>query len=254
MPLSLTLNTNLTFSGEANNNFYKTRASYYFDDSDNYINLGTSAGAIFEGLNTVWSVRIVLKRDNVGVSNHWVFSNWKGSDNNRSMGMLFKTDNTFQVLFSSDGSSTSGSWTSTGTTADTNWHEFIITYNAGTVVVYKDGSAYAGTASTIPTTLFASTKALLIGGANAGTSLYDGYINQVQCTTDIITSGEATSLYNSGSPRLATDVIDNIEYDYVFDSDTWDGSNWTVIDGRGNENGTSSGMIAVDRDLNENPY
>jgi len=64
-----------------------------------------------------------------------------------------------------------------------------------------------------------------------------------------------TSLYNGGSPRITSDIVDNVELETIFDNDTFGGTDWTVIDDSINGNdGTSNSMNAIDRDCNENPY
>jgi hypothetical protein len=230
----------------------ETLSSYYFNGTNKYITLGNVLGGTIEGNNKVFSIGIVFRRLRTGAD--FIFSNWNTTGNQRSLIMNFSSTNTIKVQFSSDGAVPAGNWESTGTITDTNWHELILSYNNGVVTVHLDGNSYAGTSTTIPTTLFTSSADVLIGAINAGATTFNGWINQAFITNDVIPTNEALSMWNGGSPRRSIDVLDNIVSAYLFDDDTWDGSNWTVIDSIGSNNGTSVNMIAVDRDNNENPY
>lgn len=231
----------------------ETLCSYYFDRVNNYIDMMRGLDATMTGSNKVWSFRTVFRRTTTanGMS---LLSKWLTTGNQRAVAILILNTGNVKVFFSDDGNPTTGDWTSTGTLLDTNWHHLIIRYNNGVVTVRLDGADYAGTSTTIPTTVFNSTQSFLIGAQNSGTTgFFEGYINQMQVTSDIITDGEDVTLYNAGQPIKPNGVIDNMELNTLFDSDPWDGSNFTVINTAGT-NGVTSGMIAVDKDCNENPY
>lgn len=234
--------------------FNKTYCSYYYDGTNNYINLTNAFSPNIEGTNKVFSMRFVIRRLSAG-NNDWFFSNWQGTTNDRSMIVRFNSsDNKMDILLSSNGTGTSGNWKSDTAITDDNWHDIIFVYNQGVITVYKDGVEFTGTSTTIPTTIHAAVNTEAQLGAGAYASVYANvYINQFALTTDVITSQEVIDLYNDGSPRITSKVV-NCENEYIFDNDTWDGSDWAVIDSQGNINGVSSGMIAADRDCNENPY
>lgn len=242
------------FSGGKILSFNKTRCSYYFDGSTGYVNLTNAFSPNIEGVNKVFSMRFVIRRLAAG-GNDWFFSNWQGTTNDRSMVVRFNSsDNKMDILLSSNGTATSGNWKSDTAITDSNWHDIIFVYNQGVITVYKDGVEFTGTSTTIPTTIHAAVNTEAQLGAGAYASVYANvYVNQFALTTDVITSQEVTDLYNGGSPRITSEVV-NCENEYIFDNDTWNGSVWTVIDSQGNINGVSSGMIAADRDCNENPY
>ena len=229
--------------------FTETLCSYYFDGSNNYIDNGDILDGIINGANKTFGIRTVFKKLS---ATGWLFSQWTGTGNQKSMMVLFNAD-VLTIFFSSDGSTNSGTWTASSSLTDTDWHDLVINYVNGVVTVYLDSVAYAGTSSTIPTTLHNSTASILTGAINGGLSVYTGYTNQLQITSDEITALEAVSLWNGGSPRLGKDILDNVALNNIYDNDTWDGSNWAVINTEG-ANGATVNMIAVDHDCNENPY
>lgn len=227
--------------------------SYYFDRVNKYINMGNSLDGIINGANKTFSVRAVFRRTTTS-NGMALFSQWLTTGNQRGFQIQIQSTGEIKVLFSSTGSALTGFWLSTGTILDANWHHLVVRYVNGVVTVRLDGVDYTGTSTTIPTTIFLSTESLLYGSQNGGTSGFlEGYLNQVNVTSDFITNTEDVALYNGGSPRLATDLLDNISMNTIFDNDTWDGSNWAVINTVG-ANGTTVNMIAVDKDCNENPY
>ncbi len=236
--------------------FRKNFCSYYFNGTSALINLSNAFSPNIEGTNKVFSMRFVIKRMADG-NNDWFFSNWNGGTSNRSMIVRFNSsDNKLDLLFSSTGTTTSGNWKSTNTIAEDTWLDLVIVYNQGVVTVYKDGVVFAGTSTTIPTTIHSavSTDAELGGNSYSGGGIFSNtYINQFALTTDVVTALEAAALHNDGSPRITSDVV-GVENEYIFKNDIWNGSNWDVLDSQGNIDAVSVGMIAVDRDCNENPY
>lgn len=252
----LTPYRNNLFSGASGGSFSKTFCSYYFNGTSGYINLGNAFSPNIEGTNKVFSMRFVVKRMADG-NNDWFFSNWQGGTNNRSMIVRFNSsDNKLDLLFSSAGTATDGNWKSTTTITSGVWMDLVVIYNQGIITVYKDGVLFAGTSTTIPTTIHpaVATDAELGGNSYSGAGIFSNtYINQFALTTDVITAQEAIDLYNDGSPRITSDVV-GLENEYVFDNDTWNGSVWTVFDSQENIDAVSVGMIAADRDCNENPY
>ena len=252
----LTPYRNNLFSGGGGGSFTKTFCSYYFNGTSGLINLSNAFSPNIEGTNKVFSMRFVIKRM-ADLGNDWFFSNWNGGTSNRSMVIRFNSsDNKIDILFSSAGTATSGNWKSTAAITANTWLDLVIVYNQGVVTVYKDGVIFAGVSTTIPTTIHpaVSTDAELGGNSYSGGGIFSNtYINQFALTTDVITSQEATDLNNSGSPRITSDVV-GVENEYIFKNDTWNGSVWSVLDSTTNIDAVSVGMIAADRDCNENPY
>ncbi len=184
---------NSIFSGKSGGSFNKTFCSYYFDGTSGLINLGNAFSPNIEGTNKIFSMRFVVKRI-ADLQNDWIFSNWQGGTNNRSLIVRFNlSDNKLDILFSDDGTSTSGNWKSNNTITADEWMDLVIVYNQGVVTVYKNGVVFGGVSTTIPTTLHTAiaTDAELGAGSYAGV-FSNTYINQFALTTDIVKSQEAT--------------------------------------------------------------
>jgi len=239
-------------SGSLGDSIQQSLSSYYFDGTNNYLNLGNVFNSSLTGANKVFSIGIVFRRLNTGAG--VLFSKWGATGNKRAIAVNFRGSDTLYFQFSTDGISVAGTWESTATVTDTIWHEAVLVYNNGVVTVYLDGVVMAGTSTTIPTTIYVGTANAEIGVLDSGTSPFKGWINQVFVTTDVVTSLEVATGWNSGKPLIATNYLDNLDRTYTFDSDTWDGSNWTVIEEGAKSSGASVNMIAADHDNNENPY
>lgn len=228
----------------------KNYCSYYYDGVDKYATLGTHINSYIEGAAT-FSVRFVLRLTDL-TATRWIFAN--GNSNTSFRVQWFQPSQQLRVWFSADGTTTSTIEFDVYL-MDTNWHEVIITYNNGTVTLYQDGasSTYTVITGSIPSTLVATGVPFKLGN-NAFSGYFKGYINQILFTNDIITSGEASTLWNGGSPVIGGSGLSNVVASYLFDYDTFNGTDWTLIDQTGGGNGISFNMDAIDRDSNENPY
>lgn len=240
------------------NAFTKSDCSYYFDGSNNYLDMGKAAQSLLLGSNKQWSIRILF-RPLTGSKNCFGLSIWNTTGQQRAISLNLDSNtlggNKLFLGFSSSGSSVDGNFTSTGTINDNDWNDVVITYDAGSVNVYLNGVSFAGISTTIPTTIFSSSANTLIGAVNAGNNVNEAsYINMVSIANEIWTVTDAANMWNNGTPRLASEVASDVVNEWYFDTDTFDGTNFTVIDTVGSDNGTSSGMISSDKDCNENPY
>lgn len=223
-----------------------TLCSYFFDGTDNNIELPTSIKSVISGVSKEFSLVFVLRKLSNGVR---IFDNWFTGVTDKSLLININTSGFLKVQFSSNGLANSGNWTSNDV-YPTGWNMLVINYNNGVVTVYNNGAEITGVSTTIPTTLYVNSISPRIGGFIIP---FNGYVNQFACIPREVTSSEANSLWNSGSPKIVNELISN-DYTYIFDNDTWDGSNFTVINSESGGNAVTSGMSAVDKDCNENPY
>ena len=230
---------------------YQSLSSYYFDGVNNNISYGSTFNSIIEGTGKTFAIRLIFRRLTTGIE--WIWSNWNDATSKSSL-ILFRSTNQLKMFMSSDGTTNTGYWEGTTQITDTLWHDFIINYNNGAVTAFLDGAVETGTSTTIPTTLFASTANSLLGQGASGGVRYRGWINQFAIVPFVVTEANAIALYNSGKPRLTSDVLASETNVYDFDEDTFNGTNWSSLNVLGVSHGTSSGMIATDHDNNENPY
>jgi hypothetical protein len=102
-----------------------------------------------------------------------------------------------------DSSNTDEQWRTTNNvieTADT-WYHIVITVDASTstCTIYVDGSSEAVTnIGSTATSIGANSGDVYIGARDAGQYI-DGVFDEFTITSDVITSGEVTTIYNSGS-------------------------------------------------------
>ena len=239
--------------------FNKSYCSYYLNGTDGYLQGTTTTSDLVSGTGKTWSVRVIFRRNRISYgSSEYLISNWKTVTSDRSFAFSLNTSNQLQVNVSTAGSTSNGRYTFANTFNSTsNFYEVAFTYNNGTVTAYVDGVVDAGTVDIAFTSTVHNNgiETIYGNGRLASTpSPTNVYINQVAWTSDVITSTEAATLNNGGSPRIASDVLDNMVQQYVFDNDTFDGTNWSILDSVSTNNGVSVNLDAVDKDCNENPY
>lgn len=251
--------TNSFRGGISTPSFNKSFCSYYLNGVDGYLQGTTDTSTLVSGTGKTWSIRVIFRRLRSSIASaEYLVSNFEPDSNRRCWQMNLRPDNTLQVNFSTDGISSNGRYTFANIFNSTSdYYEVIFTYNNAVITAYVDGVVDNGTIDTpIPTTVFTNGLPTLYGTGRllSTPTPLNGYINQVAWTTDVITSTEAAALNNSGSPRIASDVLDNMFQEYIFDNDTFDGTDWNIIDDISANNGISVNLDAVDKDCNENPY
>lgn len=133
-------------------------------------------------------------------------SKWNGSGDQRSFFCEYDHPNTELRFWNSDDGTDAGV-TSIGISqtlsAATNYHlVWVYDASAGTCQIYVNGSSI-GTGSSLNTSTYNSTSSFAIGArySNAGSpiSFTDGIVNQVCVWNTTLTSGNVSTLYNSGS-------------------------------------------------------
>jgi len=235
---------------------YQPLCSYYLNGTDGYLEGAGNISTLVGGSGKTWSVRIVFRRLTTGSAVD-LLGSYDGAISDKSLGVFINTAGEVNVFFSSDGTTNTGNFKSSSVLVnDTDWRHMILTYDNGTFKCYIGSSLRAGTSTTIPTTLNTSVEPFKYGlFYTSGSPRYTKcYINQINWTSDVITGTEAATLFNGGLPLVGSDVLDNMALEYIFDNDTFDGTNWTLLDDVGANDGLSVNLDAVDKDCNENPY
>ena len=139
-----------------------------------------------------------------------VMAKFSSSGNNRAYGWYFKGEdaNKMAVFITPSGASgnrifvqTSASMVTTGELGT--WHHYGVSFDlsSGAVVFYKDGSAVSQSTNNAGTVNSIQNNSLdfRIGHMNqAGAQHIDAIIDECTVTSDIITSGEFSTIYNSG--------------------------------------------------------
>ena len=201
------------------------------------------------------------------IGNNYTFSCWLKSDTTSPSNMCFlSSPNYYNVgyngnfvirltsatqiqVYSYNGTADSESSTVTIPSIDTNWHHFALTSNGTTTNIYWDGSPLTVTGNQTKS-LDNISQGLIIGHNITGNNnAFNGEISNVQIFNSALPatgSNSVETLYNYGSPIQTLANIpqnSNLQGWWKLDaSDTYDGTNWTIEDHAGSNDGTSSGM------------
>lgn len=254
----LITNNNLLFTNQVQT---KANYSYYFDGSTRWVSFGDILNTYLSGSTPIFSFRNVLRKL-ANNAQQTIIGKYDSTTNNGQLLVRFNSDNTIQIITTSDGTAaTKVTVTSTSTfTSTSTWYDIVITFDGTQSGINKFGLIVNGVSQSLtlssgtPGAIFAGSASLIIGAINEGASnLANYWSNQEGITSDIITVSEAVSLYNNGNPMILPDICDNVKLSCIHNNDTFS-TNWTLIDDISGNNGTSAGMIIVDRDNNEIPY
>ena len=128
------------------------------------------------------------------------------------------------------------------------WYNIICVYNGSNISIYINGNPQ-GTPTAITGTVLANTNNCLIG--ERGTEHFSGIIDEVSYFDKALTLTEITDIYNLGTPTDLTDLSPIAWYKMGEDA-SFNGTNWTVPDQVGTNNGTSNAML-VDALVGEAP-
>lgn len=236
--------------------------SYFYDGTNNLVSFGNVLNASLSGASPAFSVRMVIRRTGVGALQYMV-SKINGTGDQRQFGLRFSATNTIEVITSSAGTAATNAviGTTNAFSSTVTWYDIIWVFDGSQIGVAKHKIYVNGVSEAItllsgtPGAIFASTANLKFGNIDGASQWLNGYSNQEGITSDLITAAEALTLYNGGLPKVITEVCDNVILSTIHNNDTFNGTNWTLIDDAAvPHNGTSSGMGAADRDANETPY
>lgn len=108
---------------------------------------------------------------------------------------MFYYDNALSFFTSSDGTGTGYVEVGAAYTLSSGWHFFACTWNGSTMGISIDN----GTPVTISQSSIHTGTATLSLGADAGGNYVNGYVDQLRIYNRALSSGEITTLYNSGT-------------------------------------------------------
>jgi len=120
------------------------------------------------------------------------------------------------------------------------WHHIALVQNGGAATVYIDNVNKGAVSGGLRTPSFTN-----IGAMNTGGQVFDGFVsNAATFTTNLPATGTESiaSLYNNGSPPDLTSYSNLQRWYKLNAADTFNGTDWTIKDYAGSDNGTSVGM------------
>jgi len=183
-------------------NYKLGSASYSFNGTSSEVNIGVST-QFPEGANDR-SVSLWFRTDDTSFSPNEMFA-W---------GNLGSTYNYVVGLYTNAGIFVSGysspQWTTTTPYInynDDDWHLIVVTLGSGTHKIYIDGSEIDSRSAVFDTGGGGTVKNAVIGNFGAGGSEdWTGELDDMAIWNRVITSGEVTSLWNSGDGALANSI------------------------------------------------
>ena len=146
---------------------------------------------------TAFQISVVCKNNKSALSgNEYIFGQYESTTNNRSFALIYRPTSRIGVNFGNPSTGAfGGSWSSDGVTLIGELLAVGVTYNAGTVKIYVNGSEVSSSIDTgsIPTSLFNTSSDYTIGSALSSDSpvaVFDGQIGEIyfakNLTDDIV--------------------------------------------------------------------
>ena len=134
---------------------------------------------------------------------------------------------------------------STATVNDGNWHHIAFTYSSSGMNIYIDGSGISNTDNATPLTT--ATDNFLIGARSLSGTLskhFNGSISNISIWNAELTQAQVTEIYSEGIPQNLNNhsAYSNLVSWWQLGSNSSFNTNWTVLDEKGSNNGTSSNM------------
>jgi len=227
---------------------YSPYALDFDSASSDYINCGNDSSLNTNALTVSCWVKAPAFTPAVGPA---IISKDAQSSTNRSFGFLFVyTSFLFQNW---DSAGNENRVTISNATipinTDGQWHHLVATIdgttNANGIKVYID-NVVVGQATATATGIRTSTVPFFIGGSGSTGSTYswNGQISNVSYWDVALTSAQVSELYNEGVPSNLNNhsAYSNLVSWWQLGSNSSFNTNWTVLDEKGSNNGTSANM------------
>jgi len=121
------------------------------------------------------------------------------------------------------------------------WYHVAIVYSSNTVIIYLNGNADS---SSIPTTMGTISYVNTTIAQSYNSNYFDGSISNCSIWNTALTSAQVTEIYNEGVPSNLNNhsAYSNLVSWWQLGSNSSFNTNWTVLDEKGSNNGTSTGM------------
>ena len=218
---------------------YSPYALDFDSASGNYIDCGQNTNLDTGDL----SASIWVNKDSTGSGTQYFFNNNNGSS---IAGFCFLINNTNQIFINrrTRTKKADSGYLNIGFTEDA-WHHLCFTYNdtSGAYEVYFNGNSVF--------TITASAKTCGISqnitiGENSGLSglNFEGKLSNASIWNTALTSSQVSEIYSEGIPQnlLNHSAVSSLVSWWQLGSNSSFNTNWTVLDEKGSNNGTSTNM------------
>jgi len=148
------------------------------------------------------------------------------------------------VAFKPDGPSSSIDW-NVANVNDGNWHHFAFSRTNTTINLYIDGNLQTVNSNNLTNN---NTKIDTIGAKTNGSYPFKGKLSNISIWNTNLTSTQVTEIYNEGVPSNLNNhsAYSNLVSWWQLGSNSSFNTNWTVLDEKGSNNGTSVNMTESD--------
>ena len=197
---SIDLEGDYLLNDQTTTNMMSKGAVYRFDGVDDVINIGDVADLEF---NTAFTVLFSAKFPESTISaTNTLLGKYLLTGNEREWMIQVGADEKLTVSFGdpSDGTYEGQYITDSAITNIDEWNDYAITYSAGTVVVYVNCVAQAGTATTIPTSLYNGTALAQIGAYDTSTDPFGGEMSMVRADNFAMSLAQIKNAFSGNIP------------------------------------------------------
>ena len=121
------------------------------------------------------------------------------------------------------------------------WYHVAIVYSSNTVIIYLNGNADS---SSIPTTMGTISYVNTTIAQSYNSNYFDGSISNCSIWNSSLTSAQISEIYSEGIPQnlLNHSAVSSLVSWWQLGSNSSFNTNWTVLDEKGSNNGTSTNM------------
>ena len=240
---------------------WRNRYSLLFDGVNEYINIDSLTGTLSATTTGTWSLWVRPMAATPSVQTVLIGFSQSGSNNNH-MEIILRTSGQLDFQATIPGAQ-SIDWAfnpDVNPLSDNKWTHIVLVQNGISPICYINGIAVAITfsVSVNKTRWFNSyTGANQLNAADIGArdisggevNFWNGNIDEVGFFNTNLSEAQVNEIYNGGKPNnlLKHSAVNNlVSYYRMGDNDTFDGTNWTLFDKKGTNNGTSVNMESND--------
>ena len=203
---------------------------YVFDFDGNNDRITTDFN--FPLLTTNFSFSVWIKPESTTIANVFIANNDSSSDGYNS---FIVNNSVYFRLNSSDVISSISGLANT-------WIHVVGTYDGSTQKLYINNNTPS--TKSFPTSLSVN-DVTLIGVQENLTNFFNGSISNVSLYNTTLTDLQVATLYNNGSPATDISSLNPVSWWKLNAQDTFDGTNWTIKDYAGSNDGTSVRMTSA---------
>ncbi len=237
---------------------FKNQYSYLLDGGNKRININAVGTALATTTKGTWSLW-VKPVDATPIADQ-SFINFGNGDGTDSIPLYITSAGLLASLLT-DGPNKWAVDTDNAVFSDNTWSYIALVQDGVSPVLYVNGVAPAQAFSVTTDKTFWFNNLVMNNGRIGCYSLgadelfFNGNIDEVGFFNTNLSSSQILEIYNNGKPKDLKKHSANANLVSYFrvDKDIWDGTNWTVVDSKGTNNGSSVNLEESDRELNDVP-